>query len=95
MSDALDPSFSLRHPPGEDKARDVCDHCGFVDYRNPKIVAGAVVAFAEAGRPHGEGCVPLEEVSILLCKRAINPRRGFWTLPAGRSEEHTSELQSH
>jgi len=86
MSDTLKPSFSHRQPQGEDKPRDVCDHCGFIDYRNPKIVAGAVVAHAEGGRPHGEDCVPLDEVFILLCKRAIFPRQGYWTLPAGFME---------
>lgn len=86
MTELLKPAFSHRQPEGEDKPRDVCDHCGFIDYRNPKIVAGAVVAHADAGRPHGEGAVPLEEVSILLCRRAINPRRGYWTLPAGFME---------
>lgn len=86
MTDDLKPSFSHRLAPGEDKARDVCDHCGFIDYRNPKIVAGAVVAFAETGPPHGEDCVPIEEISILLCKRAIFPRKGYWTLPAGFME---------
>lgn len=86
MTEPLSPAFSQRQPAGEDKPRDVCDHCGFIDYRNPKIVAGAVVAHAETGRPHGEGCVPLEEVSILLCRRAIQPRRGYWTLPAGFME---------
>lgn len=86
MSDTLKSAFSRRQPVGEDKERDVCDHCGFIDYRNPKIVAGAVVAHAEGGRPHGEGCVQLDEVFILLCKRAIEPRRGYWTLPAGFME---------
>lgn len=86
MTDTRPPAFSIRVAPGEDKERDVCDHCGFIDYRNPKIVAGAVVAHAEGGPPHGPGAVPLEQVSILLCKRAIEPRRGYWTLPAGFME---------
>jgi ADP-ribose pyrophosphatase YjhB (NUDIX family) len=86
MTESLRTAFSFRFAPGEDKQRDVCDHCGFIDYRNPRIVAGAVVAQAETGRPHGPDAVPLEEVSILLCKRAINPRRGYWTLPAGFME---------
>ena len=49
----------------------MCARCGFVDYENPKIVTGAVVR-------HGE--------RILLCRRAIEPRRTFWTLPAGYLE---------
>src|SRR3546814_2146572 len=74
--------FERRVPQGDDRSRLVCRDCGFVAYENPKIVVGSVAAWQ--GR-------------ILLCRRAIEPRRGFWTLPAGfleRSEEHTSELQS-
>ncbi|MGF1462494.1 MAG: NUDIX domain-containing protein [Maricaulaceae bacterium] len=70
------PSFSRKIPQGDERERAVCDACGFVDYVNPKIVAGAVVAAAD-GR-------------ILMCKRAIEPRRGFWTLPAGYMEEGES-----
>ncbi len=66
-------SFSLRTPPGEDRERRVCDSCGFIDYINPRIVAG-VVAADDEGR-------------ILICKRDIEPRRGFWTLPAGFMEQ--------
>ena len=66
------PAFTLRMPDGEDRDRKVCDHCGFIDYVNPKIVAGSVVE-ADDGR-------------ILMCKRAIEPRSGFWTLPAGYME---------
>lgn len=61
-------SFSNETPPGDDRERRVCQSCGFIDYINPRIVTG-VVAHA-GGR-------------ILLCKRAIEPRKGFWTLPAG------------
>ena len=65
------PAFARRTPEGDDHERDVCLHCGFIDYRNPKIVVGSVLAFEE---------------KILLCRRAIEPRRGFWTLPAGYLE---------
>ena len=58
-------------PSGEDRARDVCGECGEVFYQNPKIVAG---------------CIPIWEDKILLCKRAIEPRYGWWTLPAGYME---------
>ncbi len=51
----------------------MCNRCDFVDYVNPKIVTGSVVTAAD-GR-------------ILLCRRAIEPRKGFWTLPAGFMEE--------
>jgi ADP-ribose pyrophosphatase YjhB (NUDIX family) len=61
---------SFRHevPPGEDRERRVCQTCGFIDYVNPRIVTGVV---AHQG------------ARILLCRRAIEPRKGFWTLPAG------------
>ncbi|MEK7266701.1 MAG: NUDIX hydrolase [Pseudomonadota bacterium] len=65
------PHFRKATPEGEDRERDVCGHCGFIDYRNPKIVVGSVLSF---------------EGKILLCRRAINPRKGFWTLPAGYLE---------
>jgi ADP-ribose pyrophosphatase YjhB (NUDIX family) len=87
MPKRLEPSFSARVPPGEDRERQVCDHCGFVAYVNPKIVVGAVVAHADKGRPFGARAVPLADVGILLCRRAIMPRRGYWTLPAGYMEE--------
>jgi ADP-ribose pyrophosphatase YjhB (NUDIX family) len=67
-----DPAFERRIPEGEDRERSVCVRCGFIDYQNPKIVAGSV-ATAPDGR-------------ILLCKRAIEPRKGWWTLPAGYME---------
>lgn len=63
--------FQRRIPEGEDRERLICGDCGFVAYENPKIVVGSVVS--EGGR-------------VLLCRRAINPRRGFWTLPAGYME---------
>ena len=75
-SAALPVAFSRRVPPGDDHERSVCDHCRFVDYVNPKIVTGSV-ATAPDGR-------------ILLCRRAIEPRAGFWTLPAGYMEMNES-----
>lgn len=53
----------------------MCNRCNFIDYVNPKIVTGAVV---------------IKDDLILLCKRAIEPRKGFWTLPAGFMEEGES-----
>lgn len=67
----IEPSFSLRIPQGDERERRACDHCGFVVYENPKIVVGSVV------RHDGR---------ILLCRRAIEPRAGFWTIPAGYME---------
>jgi ADP-ribose pyrophosphatase YjhB (NUDIX family) len=60
-----------RIPPGDSVPRDVCDACGNVHYQNPKLVVGTV--------PEWEG-------RILLCRRAIEPRYGYWTLPAGFME---------
>lgn len=67
----FNPRFEQKIPPGDDHERSVCTHCGFVDYQNPKIVIGSVAVW---------------EGKILLCKRAIEPRKGFWTLPAGYLE---------
>ncbi len=67
------PEFARMVPPGDNMERDVCAACGFVDYKNPKIVVGSVVTRGE---------------KILLCKRAIEPRKGYWTLPAGYLELH-------
>jgi len=55
-------------PPGDHLERSVCGACGTVHYENPRIVVG---------------CVPEWQGRILLCRRAIEPRRGFWTTPAG------------
>lgn len=70
--DDWSPSFRMEIPAGDDRERSVCTRCGFIDYRNPRIVVGSV-ATDENGR-------------ILLCQRAIEPRKGFWTLPAGYLE---------
>lgn len=58
-------------PAGDNRERFVCTACGTVHYQNPRIVAG---------------CVPDCAGRILLCKRAIEPRRGYWTVPAGFME---------
>jgi len=62
---------SLRTPEGDHLPRYVCDACGVIHYQNPKLVVG---------------CVPEHEGRILLCKRAIEPRYGYWTIPAGFME---------
>jgi ADP-ribose pyrophosphatase YjhB (NUDIX family) len=69
------PSFSEKVPAGDNRPRQVCDDCGFVQYVNPKLVVGAVCTW---------------EDRILLCRRAIDPRRGYWTMPAGFLEEKES-----
>ena len=61
-------SFVKATPPGDERQRDVCTTCGFVDYKNPKVVVATVVV---RGR------------SVLLCKRAIEPSAGKWGFPQG------------
>jgi ADP-ribose pyrophosphatase YjhB (NUDIX family) len=68
-----------RIPPGDDRARHVCDSCGTIFYSNPKIVAG---------------CIPQWKEQLLLCRRAIEPRSGLWTLPAGFMENGESTDQA-
>ena len=63
--------FVRRIPDGEDRERLTCADCGFVAYENPKIVTGSVVVVGG---------------KVMLCRRAIEPRRGFWTIPAGYME---------
>ncbi|HSN46916.1 MAG TPA: NUDIX hydrolase [Casimicrobiaceae bacterium] len=60
--------IELRVPDGDNLPRHVCAGCGTIHYRNPKIVVG---------------CLPEWEDRVLLCRRAIEPRHGLWTLPAG------------
>lgn len=74
-TNAPNPNFRLETPDGDDRPRQVCGTCGFINYINPKIVVGSVVTFDD---------------KILFCRRAIEPRRGFWTLPAGFLEENES-----
>ena len=62
------PAIALRIPEGDTLPRDVCEACGTIHYQNPKVVVG---------------CLPEWEGRVLLCKRAIEPRLGLWTLPAG------------
>jgi ADP-ribose pyrophosphatase YjhB (NUDIX family) len=60
-----------RVPPGDSLERFLCDECGEIHYQNPKMVVGTI---------------PEHEGRILLCRRAIEPRYGYWTLPAGFME---------
>jgi ADP-ribose pyrophosphatase YjhB (NUDIX family) len=60
-----------RIPEGDDRLRDVCDACGKIHYQNPKLVVG---------------CLPEWQGRILMCRRAIEPRIGKWTVPAGYLE---------
>ena len=65
-------------PDGDDVERNVCYNCNYVAYENPKNVVGSVTTYQD---------------KVLLCRRAIEPRKGYWTLPAGYMElgESTSE----
>ncbi len=65
-------------PDGDDRERLTCPDCGFIAYENPKMVAGSVVSVGDR---------------IMLCRRAIEPRKGFWTLPAGFLELHETPEQ--
>ena len=67
-----------RIPEGDSLERAICDACGTIQYQNPKIVVG---------------CVPVHGDRILVCKRAIEPRYGLWTLPAGFMENNESAAE--
>jgi len=60
-----------RRPDGDDRDRAICGSCGTIHYVNPKVVVGAVCTLSKR---------------ILICRRAIEPRAGFWTIPAGYME---------
>lgn len=64
-------SVSFKVPAGDSFPRHVCDACSTIHYSNPKMVIG---------------CIPEWESKILLCKRGIEPRLGYWTPPAGFME---------
>lgn len=65
-------------PEGDNRPRYVCTSCTTIHYQNPKVVAG---------------CLPFFEDKVLLCKRAIAPRQGYWTLPAGYLENGETTSQ--
>jgi len=71
--------LDLKIPPADNRLRFVCISCETVHYQNPKIVAG---------------CIPEWNEQILLCKRGIEPRYGYWTLPAGFMEIGESSVES-
>jgi ADP-ribose pyrophosphatase YjhB (NUDIX family) len=62
---------TLRVPPGDTLPRHVCDACRAVHYENPRLVVGCIAEWQDR---------------ILLCRRAIEPRQGLWTVPAGYME---------
>ena len=65
-------------PEGEDRERDVCPSCHEIFYVNPKVIVG---------------CIPTVGDKVLLCKRAIEPRYGKWTLPAGFMENRETTAE--
>jgi ADP-ribose pyrophosphatase YjhB (NUDIX family) len=69
-------------PEGDNRPRYVCSQCGAIHYQNPKMVIGSIPVWEEDG-----------VLKVLLCKRAIEPRYGYWTLPAGfmENEETTGQ----
>jgi len=66
-------------PPGDNRPRFVCNYCGTIHYSNPNNVCGAILTWQD---------------KILLCKRAIEPRYGLWTLPAGFMENGETVIQA-
>lgn len=71
--------LSRRVPPGDSLPRYVCDECGNIHYQNPRLVVGTI--------PELDG-------RVLLCRRAIEPRYGYWTLPAGYMENDETTGQA-
>jgi ADP-ribose pyrophosphatase YjhB (NUDIX family) len=73
---------ALAIPEGDNRPRYVCTHCEAIHYQNPKLVIGSIPVWERDG-----------QLKVLLCKRAIEPRYGYWTLPAGFMEnaETTAE----
>lgn len=66
-------------PQGDNRPRFVCSACGTIHYSNPKIIAGTLSVW---------------EDRVLLCRRAIEPRQGFWTLPAGFMENAETTVEA-
>ena len=71
-------SVSWRNPAGDDRKRYVCDNCDTIHYQNPRVITG---------------CLPIYKDRVLLCKRAIEPKLGLWTLPAGFLENGETSVE--
>lgn len=69
---------TLKVPSGDTLPRHVCDACNTIHYQNPRLVVG---------------CIPEWEDRVLLCRRAIEPRYGLWTVPAGYMENGETTIQ--
>jgi ADP-ribose pyrophosphatase YjhB (NUDIX family) len=70
---------SSKIPEGDNRERYVCDSCKTIHYQNPNNIAGAILTW---------------QGKVLLCKRAIDPRYGLWTLPAGFMENNETVAQA-
>ena len=70
---------SISIPEGDNRPRHICSSCNTIHYQNPKMVVG---------------CLVEHEDKVLLCKRAIEPRYGLWTLPAGFMENDETTMQA-
>ena len=70
---------SFEIPAGDALPRHVCKRCGHIHYENPKIICGALLVWQD---------------KVLLCRRAIEPRKGWWTLPAGFMENNETLHQA-
>ena len=68
----------LKIPSGDSRERHVCDQCKTIHYQNPRVIAC---------------CIPTHQDQVLLCKRAIEPREGFWTVPGGFLENGETSMQ--
>ncbi len=71
-------NISVAVPLTDNRPRHICDECGNIHYQNPNIVTGAIITW---------------EDKVLLCKRAIEPRYGYWTVPAGFMENGETTWQ--
>lgn len=74
---------ALSIPDGDNRPRYVCNNCGAIHYQNPKMVMGSIPVWDVDG-----------DMRILLCKRAIEPRYGYWTLPAGFMENNETTTEA-
>jgi ADP-ribose pyrophosphatase YjhB (NUDIX family) len=74
---------ALAIPEGDNRPRYVCPQCAAIHYENPKLVVGSLPVWESGG-----------ELKVLLCKRAIEPRYGYWTLPAGFMENNETTAEA-
>jgi ADP-ribose pyrophosphatase YjhB (NUDIX family) len=74
---------ALAIPEGDNRPRYVCSQCNAIHYQNPKLVIGSLPVWEADG-----------ELKVLLCKRAIEPRYGYWTLPAGFMENNETTAEA-